>query len=204
MTASRPDPTAVLEGAVVRLRPLVEGDFPALYRAIGRPEVFAGGWGGGSGAYRADYEGWAASMRTILPFGAGNVYAVCRQDDDAVVGTTALAEFDLPNEWVHIGWTAYAPEAWGTAVNADAKRMLLASAFSHGFGRVHLQADAANTRSLAAIERLGARREGTLRRHKRRADGSFRDTVVFSILAEEWPDVEAGLQRRLAAFGVRV
>jgi hypothetical protein len=57
-------------------------------------------------------------------------------------------------------------------------------------------------RSQAAIAKLGARREGVLRRHMRREDGTFRDTVVFSILADEWPDVRAGLRARLAALAV--
>ena len=66
-----------------------------------------------------------------------------------------------------------------------------------GFGRVKIQTDALNTRSQAAIAKLGARREGVLRRDMKREDGSFRDTVVFSVLVDEWPTVEAGLERRL-------
>jgi RimJ/RimL family protein N-acetyltransferase len=62
---------------------------------------------------------------------------------------------------------------------------------------VKIQTDALNARSQAAIARLGAQREGVLRRDVRREDGTFRDTVVFSVLADEWPAVEAGLQARL-------
>jgi RimJ/RimL family protein N-acetyltransferase len=84
-------------------------------------------------------------------------------------------------------------------VNPECKLLLLGHAFDDcGFGRVKLQTDLLNLRSQAAIARLGATREGVLRRHMRRADGTFRDTVVFSILREEWPDVAAGLRARLA------
>lgn len=200
MPATRPDPAAPLDGALVRLRALTEADLPALFDALGHPEVFAGGWGGGAAAYREDYAAWAGFARGYLPWASGNVYAVClREADDAVVGTTTLGDFDLRNEATHIGWTAYAPRVWGTGVNAEAKLLLLSTAFAHGFERVRLQADVLNTRSRAAIERLGAQSEGVLRHVQRRADGSWRDTAVYSVLREEWPRVEAGLRARLDA-----
>ena len=77
--------------------------------------------------------------------------------------------------------------------------MLLSHAFDDcGLGRVKIQTDAINARSQAAIARLGATREGLLRRHVRRADGTFRDTVVFSVVRGEWPVIRASLQARLA------
>jgi RimJ/RimL family protein N-acetyltransferase len=200
--ATRPDPTAPLDGVLVRLRALTEADLPALFDAVGHPDVFAGGWGGGPAAYRGDYAAWADFARGYFPWGTGNVYAVCLRDaGDAVVGTTTLGDFDLRNEATHIGWTAYAPRVWGTGVNADAKHLLLSTAFAHGFERVRLQADVLNTRSRAAIERLGAHPEGVLRHVQRRADGSWRDTAVYSVLREEWPRVEAGLRARLDGAG---
>ena len=117
---------------------------------------------------------------------------------DTVVGTTSLGDVSLPDERTHIGWTAYSPRVWGTAVNPDCKLLLLSHAFEDcGFGRVKIQTDIINTRSQAAIARLGAVREGVLRRHQVRADGSFRDTVVFSILQDEWPGVRDRLRARL-------
>lgn len=116
-----------------------------------------------------------------------------------LVGTSALLDADLPNERIHLGATLYGRRWWGTAVNPEAKLLLLAHCFDDcGFGRVKIQTDARNTRSQAAIARLGARREGVLRRHMRREDGTFRDTVVFSILADEWPAVRSELRARLA------
>ena len=115
-----------------------------------------------------------------------------------VVGTTSLGDVDLTNERAHLGWTMYGSRWWGTQVNPETKLLLLAHAFEDcGFGRVKIQTDAANERSQRAIARLGATREGVLRRHTRRFDGTFRDTVVFSILRDEWPGVRTGLERRL-------
>jgi RimJ/RimL family protein N-acetyltransferase len=86
---------------------------------------------------------------------------------------------------------------WGTAVNPEAKLLMLAHCFDDcGFGRVKIQTDALNHHSQAAIAKLGAQREGVLRRHTKRADGSFRDTVVFSILRDEWPQVRLRLEAR--------
>ena len=86
-------------------------------------------------------------------------------------------------------------------MNPEAKLLMLGEAFDHGFGRVKLQADALNDRSRAAILKLGAKFEGIVRRDRLRADGTWRDTAVYSILIDEWPAVRAGLEARLAAFG---
>jgi RimJ/RimL family protein N-acetyltransferase len=115
-----------------------------------------------------------------------------------VVGTTSLGDIWLRDEKAHLGWTGYGPRWWATAVNLECKLLLLAHAFDDcPLGRVKLQTDLINTRSQAAIAKLGAQREGVLRRHKVRADGTFRDTVVFSVLRDEWPAVRAGLLARL-------
>jgi RimJ/RimL family protein N-acetyltransferase len=95
--------------------------------------------------------------------------------------------------------TAYRPELWATRVNPEAKLLLLRFAFEQlGAGRVQLKTDVRNQRSQRAIARLGARYEGTLRRYQRRDDDTVRDTVLFSIIAEEWPAVREGLLARLA------
>lgn len=199
MTARRPDPAAVLEGATLRLRALTTDDLPDLFDAIGHPEVFAGGWGGGSAAYRDTYDEWREFIMGYLAWDTANVTAVTLRDGGRIVGTTTLGDFDLANGAAHIGWTAYAPEVWGSRVNAETKRLLLGTAFDHGFERVKLQADVLNERSRAAILRLGAQFEGVLRHTQRRADGTWRDTAVYSILGEEWPAVRARLDERLSA-----
>ena len=116
-----------------------------------------------------------------------------------VVGTTSFLDVSRDDARLEIGFTVYAQVVWGTAVNPACKLALLTWAFEHGFGRVQLKTDVRNTRSQQAIARLGAQHEGVLRRHQRRADGSIRDSVLFSVTVEDWPSVRAGLLARLAA-----
>lgn len=194
----------MIEGRFIRLEPLLDEHLPELYRAIGAPEVFAGGWGGGPAGHRATEAEFVDFARGYFAWGRSNVYAVriaSGPDASALVGTSTLGDFDEANEHAHIGWTAYSPQVWATAVNPEAKLLMLGEAFDSGFGRVKLQADSLNDRSRAAILKLGATFEGIVRRDRPRADGSWRDTAVYSILVDEWPDVRAVLQARLAAFG---
>jgi N-acetyltransferase len=118
----------------------------------------------------------------------------------AVVGTSSYLDVVVGDARLEIGATAYRPDVWATAVNPDKKLLLLGYAFEElGAGRVQLKTDVRNTRSQRAIARLGARYEGTLSRYQRRADGSVRDTVLFSVPAEDWPRVRDGLRTRVAA-----
>jgi RimJ/RimL family protein N-acetyltransferase len=186
-----------LIGDVVRLDQLVADDIDALYAAIGNEQVYAGGFSGGIPGMPAN----ADEMREDWVAGAAKrtAYVVRLVEDGTVVGTSSLGDVDLYNESVHLGWTGYMPSVWGTAVNPATKLLLLQHAFEDcGFGRVKIQTGSTNERSQAAIAKLGATREGVLRRHKRLPDRSFRDTVVFSILADEWPDVRKRLQDRIS------
>jgi RimJ/RimL family protein N-acetyltransferase len=118
--------------------------------------------------------------------------------DGRAVGTTSYGEIDLTVGGLEIGWTWYTPSVWATTVNPECKLLLLAHAFDDlGAGRVHLKTDGLNTRSQAAIRKLGAKYDGTLRHHRLRADGSVRDSAYFSVLASEWPEVRQGLLARL-------
>jgi len=217
MPARRP-PVGVLRGEGIQLAPLTPADFPALYLAIGHPEVFAGGYGGGLAGLPANETQFVEFAKGYFDLAANNVYGVWRSDEvttagdraepnsargaaGRLVGTSTLGDFDLANESSHIGWTAYDPALWGTAVNPETKLLMLGEAFDHGFGRVKLQADVLNSRSRAAMLKLGARFEGITRRERPRADGTWRDTAVYSILADEWPEVRAGLLARLDRLG---
>ncbi|MGO2660234.1 GNAT family N-acetyltransferase [Mycetocola reblochoni] len=197
-------PAAVpLIGSAVRLDPLADADAEPLFAAICFPEVFTGGYAGGPGARPDTVDGFRSMMDGYLRRGGENIVFTVRliggPDDGAVVGTTSLGHIDPANELLHLGWTAYAPAVWGTVVNAETKRLLIRHVFDAGYGRVHIQADSRNERSRRAIERLGAQFEGVLRRQQRRADGSWRDTAVYSILAAEWPGIELRLDERIAA-----
>ncbi|MHB1171025.1 MAG: GNAT family N-acetyltransferase [Lacisediminihabitans sp.] len=205
MTATRPIP-APIDGRFLRLEPLTREQLPALCLAIGHPIVFAGGFGGGPAGHRDTEAGFLEWAENYFPWERGNVYAVVLLDGPhhgELVGTTTLADFEPAREAAHLGWTAYDPRVWGTAVNPEAKLLLLGLAFDHGFGRVKIQADALNSRSRAAIAGLGATFEGVVRRDARRADGSWRDAAVFSVIVDDWPTVRAGLEERLARHGDR-
>jgi len=118
--------------------------------------------------------------------------------DGRAVGSTSYLDIDLEVGGLEIGWTWYTPSVWATAVNPECKLLLLGHAFDNlGAARVSLKTDGLNTRSQAAIRKLGAQYDGTLRHHRLRADGSVRDSAYFSILAAEWPAVRAGLERRV-------
>ncbi|MFD1715001.1 GNAT family N-acetyltransferase [Amnibacterium flavum] len=202
MTATIPAPQT-LQGDVVRLDPLTEADLPELFEAIGHSEVFAGGYGGGPAGYRDTLDGFVEFARSYYAWDGPGITFVARLLDrggvSRVVGTSTLSDFDVPNEAAHIGWTAWSPTVWGTKVNPEAKLLMLDLAFAGGFGRVKLQADARNARSRAAIAKIGATFEGITRRDKLRADGTWRDAAIFSIIVDEWPAVRAGLVAQIAA-----
>lgn len=121
------------------------------------------------------------------------------EQDDLVVGTTSFLEVAAGDARLEIGFTGYAPAVWGGRVNPTCKLLLMTWAFETSqFGRVQLKTDIRNARSQRAIARLGATYEGVLRRYQRRQDGTVRDTVVFSVIAEEWADVKVGLHARLS------
>jgi RimJ/RimL family protein N-acetyltransferase len=202
-----PPTGAPLIGRVLRLDPVAEGDVEGLHAVLSDPALYTQGYV--MHPPHADLETTRRRVAADLAARAAGrtAYTIRLVADTAlgaagtVVGTSSLGDVDLANERVHLGWTALGPRWWGTAVNPEAKLLLLGHAFEDcGFGRVKIQTDALNQRSQAAIARLGATREGVLRRHTRRADGTFRDTVVFSVLADEWPAVRDGLRGRVDAW----
>nr|MBW4094388.1 GNAT family N-acetyltransferase [Acidobacteriota bacterium] len=118
---------------------------------------------------------------------------------ERIIGLTAYANVDMAVPRLEIGYTWNAASVHGSGTNPDSKRLLLQYAFEElECAAVEFRTHWMNSQSRAAIERLGAKQDGVLRAHKRMADGSLRDTVVFSILAAEWPMVKSGLDYRLA------
>lgn len=197
MTATQPSGTT-LTGRLVRMTPSGIDDASGLFSALDDDRVWQFGYAGGPAARPADVDAMRRLLRSWLTAAGRHVYTVRLLATGVIVGTTSLLDASLVDERIHLGGTAYAPAMWASGVNADCKRLLLGHVFDHcGFGRVKLQTDAANARSQAAIARLGAVREGVLRRHARRADGTFRDTVVYSVLSDEWPVVRQRLDRRI-------
>jgi N-acetyltransferase len=132
--------------------------------------------------------------------GSWESFTVRRLADDRIVGLTNYLHIDQVNRRREIGGTWYSASAQRTAVNSEAKLLLLDNAFGPlDCTAVELRTHARNTASRAAIERLGAQQDGILRHHLFMPDGSLRDTVVYSILAGEWPALREPLVARLAA-----
>ncbi len=130
-------------------------------------------------------------------------FAVRAVGDDGtlgdVLGSTAFRDLSLVDHRVEIGRTFTARSAWGTLLNPVTKWLLLRHAFeTWDVHRVGFRVDARNARSLGAMRRLGAHEEGVMRGHRTAPDGTRADSVVFSILAPEWPGVEVGLLERIA------
>lgn len=132
------------------------------------------------------------AARTFLPF------VVRLRETGEVVGQTTFCNVDHEQRRVEIGYTWYAQRVQRSAVNTEAKLLLLGHAFdAWGCIAVEFRTNWFNERSRAAIARLGAKQDGVLRNHMRMPDGAFRDTVVFSIIPSEWPAVKRNLQHRL-------
>lgn len=113
-------------------------------------------------------------------------YAVIDRPSGAILGSTRFYDIAWPHRRLQLGYTWYIPSVWGSAINPSCKELLLNHAFGLGFRRVGFSVDVENVRSQRAIEKLGAIREGVLRNHMVVQHGRTRDTVVYSILPEEW------------------
>jgi RimJ/RimL family protein N-acetyltransferase len=183
-------PPHELVGDHVTLSQFVPADAPDLYAALDHDAC----WDHVAGRPTSPEE-YAATLAQAPQ--SGRWPWVVRRASE-VVGTTSYLEVSLPDARLEIGSTAYSPSVWATEVNPECKLLLMSWAFDHGFGRVQLKTDIRNRRSQAAIAKLGAAYEGVLRRYQRRQDGTVRDTVMFSVTAEEWPGVRERLRARLA------
>jgi len=188
----------VLEDRFVRLEPFTAGLEGEVRAALDcDPEA----WNGMvSAAFGEHFDGWWAAALKAMVGGSRIAFAVRRLSDGAVVGTTSLYEIKLEHRRCEVGSTFYRSDARGGPVNPACKRLLLDYTFSSGAVRVEIITDALNAASAAAIRKLGARDEGVLRKHKITWTGRVRDTAQFAVLDEDWPEVRARLDERLAKF----
>ncbi len=183
-----------LEDALLRLEPLAErhreplrplADDPALWV---QTNLNASGDG---------FDPWFEAMTTENVTGRQISYAVFDKRSETYAGHSAYLTLSPEHARVEIGWTWYGTQFHRTHVNPAAKRLLFAHAFGAGAARVELKTGGENLRSQGAMEKLGAVREGVLRSHSMTWTGARRDSVYFSVLANEWPAVKAGLDARL-------
>jgi RimJ/RimL family protein N-acetyltransferase len=187
----------VLEGGGLRLEPITEAHAEALATAA------------------ADGRLWELWFTSVPPAEGMRAYVaaalqgqrdghmlpwvVREMASGAVIGSTRYHDIVREIDRVEIGYTWYAQSRQRTHVNTACKRLLLGHAFETlGCKVVGLRTDGFNFRSQRAIEALGAKRDGVIRHHAQRRDGTVRDTVIYSILAAEWPDVRRHLDLRLA------
>ncbi len=188
----------VLSGRFVRLEPLAEEHREGLRAAGDDDRVWEHmsllGRGEGFDRFFTTALGQRAAGKR-LPF------AVRLLATGELIGSTSYLDPVPEHKRVEIGWTWYRPDHWATAVNPECKLLLLAHAFDTlGLNRVSFVTDLRNTRSQAAIAKLGALREGVLRAHAITRGGRVRDSVLFAITAADWPVIKEQLTRRLASF----
>ncbi|MEU8248119.1 GNAT family protein [Nonomuraea sp. NPDC048916] len=192
MTAKLPSPV-VLENDTVRLEPLTTTHIPDLFAAGGGDAEV---WRWMPVAAPRTEEELARIARTLIEDDRHIPFAVIPKETGRAAGWTTYGDVPGFDESIEIGWTWYGRAFWRTAVNTGCKLLLIDHAFDKlGFNRVMLKTDVLNLRSQEAIRRIGGLHEGTLRRQRRRPDGSWRDTVYFGILQEEWPAHRARLTR---------
>lgn len=187
-----------LVGDVVRLEPLADRHSQGLFEVLGNDDD-AWRWMIVPTPRTVD-EMSAIVARYLKDVNGGTreAFAVVHKKTERIIGTTSLMDISRHDRTVEIGSTIYAREFWRTAVNTETKLLLLTEAFEvQNFLRVTLKTDADNKRSQAAIARIGATYEGTLRSHRMRADGTSRDSMYYSILSTEWPQVKVALQGAL-------
>ena len=146
--------------------------------------------------------GYIEAALTAQARGSELPFVIISKSSGKVVGTTRFYEIDRNDRRLAIGYTWLSVSAQRTAVNTEAKLLLLTHAFEFWkFNRVEFITDVLNQQSRRAILRLGAKEEGILRSHMVMPNGRIRDSVCFSIIADEWPEVKADLMARLASHG---
>ncbi len=174
----------------VTLTPFRESDAPGLFEVLDEDATWEHVRGRPSSSADVTTTMAAAQSNGRWPFIA--------RLSDRIVGTTSFLELSTIDARCEIGFTLYAREVWGGPVNPTCKLLMMQWAFEEcGMNRVQLKTDLRNLRSQNAIAKLGAVREGVLRGYQRRANDTIRDTVMYSVLATEWPQVKSGLTDRL-------
>jgi len=187
-----------LVGTGVRLELLGDDAVDELYPLLSDPQVYADGYVMHRRPVSVEDSRALATSRFLV---AGRVVYAIRLVDGTLVGTSSLLEIDLANESIHLGATLYGRRWWGTAVNPEAKLLLLTRAFEVlGCVAVEFRTHWHNRRSRRAIEALGAKQDGVLRNQDLWQDGTVRDVVVYSVIDAEWPTVRLGLRERLRAY----
>ena len=151
----------------------------------------------------AQMESWVRSKVSERINKTSMHFTVMLAKNEKIVGSTGFMDILPEHRILEIGSTWYIPDLWGTDVNPECKFLMLRYAFETlGAIRVQIKTDSINKHSQGAIKKLGAVYEGKLRNHRIRWDGTIRDTMMYSIIDNEWPAVKADLQKRIDNFSL--
>jgi len=185
-----------LEGAKVSLIPLQMDHVDALWEAAKHPEL----WEAALSRLDSpeDVEAYVREALDLQNGGSAVPFSIVVKESGRIVGSTRFGNIEPAHKRVEIGWTWIVPAYQRSFVNTQAKFLMLSHAFEvWGCNRVEFKTDFKNMQSRNALQRIGAKEEGVMRRHMVRANGVIRDSVYYSIIAEEWPDAKERLQRMM-------
>lgn len=185
-----------LVGERVKLVPMEESHIDGLFEAGRAPQI----WTYMSMKVETidDVKRLVAGAFSAKQAGVEMPFTIIDQESDKIVGSTRFLDISVPNRQLEIGWTWLTPSVWRTRINTECKYLLLKYCFETlGTIRVQLKTDGRNVRSQQAMERIGAVKEGILRKHRIMHDGYIRDSVYFSVIDDEWPCVKARLESML-------
>jgi len=187
----------ILENERVLLRPMVQADVanlasyvkdePTLWKYALTPITQA-----------QEFEQYMATAVESMQLKSAYPFILFDKLQNKYVGSTRFYDIQLNNSSTQLGYTWYSESTWGTGLNEHCKLLLLEFAFETiGFERVEFRADNRNKRSIAAMQKIGCTVEGVLRNHLPTSDGTRRDSIVLSMLKEEWPRIKAGFLARI-------
>ena len=182
-----------LEGKRIRLEPMRSEHLGLLTKAGAHEELWK--WTRTFAHTPESMEEYVGEALDELARGASIPFVTIDKASSRVIGSTRFANFDRHSRHVEIGWTWITPEFQRTYVNSEAKYLMLRHAFEQwGCARVELKTDVLNEKSRNAMLRMGAKEEGTLRKHVLAYNDRWRDTIYYSVLDTEWPEVKATLE----------
>lgn len=185
-----------LEGSLVRLEPLAKKHAPALWEAAQDRRIWQ--WTTHIADCQEDFDGWLKSSLEQDP-AEKSTFATVLRTTGSPVGSTSFHRYRPEDGVIEVGSTWLNPSAWGTGANVEAKLLMLNHAFIElGCVRVEFKTDARNERSRAALAAIPAQFEGVLRKQIKIPGVGVRDSAFFSVIDDEWPDVRARLNARLA------
>lgn len=185
-----------LTGELIRVVPMDKSHIQGLYEAANDENI----WAHLPKTIRTlhDMEAFVEEALQAKDSGAECPFVIIQRETGKIVGTTRFLYMSSAARSLEIGWTWFHPSVWGTSVNTECKYVLLQYCFEQlNTIRVQFKTDERNIRSQKAIERLGAVKEGILRNQMIRKDGTFRNSVFYSIIDSEWPSVKQHLEQRL-------